>query len=1177
MMKNKFVSCLLSLSIAISHAAVMTVNAAANTVSDDFGWTEKLDRGLAAVKVSNGVYLSWRLQADEDYFFGSAGENVSFNIYRDGELIANEGNTTNYVDTYGNLSSKYYVLPVIGGQEINEEIKEVSAFSSGGNYFDIPLVLPDDETITTSSGDSSVYSFSTADCSVGDLDGDGEYEIIVKFTSNECDVGNAAYSGTVRFNAYKLDGTRLWENDINLGRNVFSSAHTAQFLVYDFDGDGKAEMTVQTSLGSTDAEGNYVSKASSDSSINTISDDENASADYREANNGRIASGLEFLTVFDGMTGAAIDTISYPTERYNLICWGKNDGGNRSQRFLADVAYLDGEKPYAVYWRGYYDYGSGRTGIAGVSFDGERLSVDYQFDTLKGQPGYHAELEDYSGQGNHSMTSADVDGDGKDEIISGALCLGADDSNELVPEWCSWREHGDAHHIGDYDPTSPGLEYFSVHEHNGESHGKTLDYGMTVYRAEDGEELFHAGNSKDTGRGMMANVGAGGYYQITGAGTYISKGGTDFEQSNISLSNNFRIFWDGDLSDELLDGTSITSWNGSRMETVFTADGCTQINGTKSNPSISADIFGDWREEVVYPLSDSSALRVFMTTDYTDYKMKSLMYDNVYRNGVAAEQTCYNQPPHIGYYLSEDCFYGKMSGISVNASEARTTYYMGEEFDASNLKVYGEYSDAEEKELEDFGVSGFNSSIGGEQYITVSYLDYTAQFAVSIISETGIEVSGKPTLEAGGGIDKADISVKLLYSDGSSKSVTDFKVSAPDNLSVGTQTLTVTYEGINETYTAEIEAEITTPFIIGGSIITGISNDSEEAVIPNCLITDGGEIISVSGSEVTADIRSQGLYLYAAKYTQEGALEKVKLFNCNEYNGVNSFDAGFEIDKAFLWTAEMRPAEMGNTVISISGIADNAFTDSSLSRIYVYNDDIEFLGDNIFPEGATIVCREESTAYMYALEHGINVEKLSEGDSITFDEDFYTAGNLLMQSDTAAELKDEFVTYHTHAADSRAPWFSADAYGFKIEKGSDGNYLSVNAGIYDEQNKFNQVYITLNNALPVSEKHTVSFDIMFPSNSGSPYVEIQNDEETVIDTVSGLTADTWYRYELSFDSGVYIRTIYDASGNVIYLDTLDVTTGNTIVSSIVFKQPFSMQSGNRAVTGTVYVDNILIN
>jgi len=604
-------------------------------------------RGLVAMCINNGIYLSWKLFPEEDNVFGTSEANVSFNIYRDNRLIATESNTTNYFDVLGTIHSQYSVAPVINGIE-GKRSSVVKAFESGSNYFDIPLQKPADCVLE----DGNIYSYSAGDASCGDIDGDGEYEIILKWDCNPKDNSHSGYSGNVLLDAYKLDGTFLWR--IDLGRNIRAGAHYTQFLVYDFDQDGKDEITCKTAPGSKDGKGNYVTAASRISSI--VSADN--SAVYLN-DGGYVLTGPEYFTIFNGEDGAAIDTIYYPTERVSVTSWGDNYG-NRCDRYLATVAWLDGQKPYAVYWRGYYSgqkgY-SGRTGIAGISFNGERLSVDYIFDTLSTQNGYTKGNENYIGQGNHNITAADVDGDGKDEVISGALCFEVNNNNKLAVKWCSWRGHGDALHIGDYDPTHAGYEYFSVHEGGATdgsavSHGKVLDFGMTVYDAATGDELKHVGASGDTGRGVMADVGAGGYYQFWGAGAYKAMGNGVFEEAAINgASSNFRIFWDGDLYDELLDGTNITSWDGSKMTTIFSAKDCMSINGTKANPVLQADLFGDWREEVIYPIYDNSALRVFTTDIYTGYKMKTLMSDNVYRSGVAAEQTAYNQPPHIGYYV----------------------------------------------------------------------------------------------------------------------------------------------------------------------------------------------------------------------------------------------------------------------------------------------------------------------------------------------------------------------------------------------------------------------------------------------------------------------------------------------------------------------------------------------
>lgn len=711
---------------------------------------EKLDRGLIAIKTDGGVYLSWRLFDSEDNIFGSADKNVSFNVYRDGKKISEVATKTNYVDS--TVGTNYSVAPVINGVE-GEKCDAVTVYNN--SYFDIPLSKPDDETIYDPSGNElATYSFFPADCSTGDVDGDGEYEIIVKWTSHERDVGTPAYSGTVHLAAYKLDGTKLWKNDIELGKNVYSSAHTLQFLVYDFDGDGKSEVICQTSLGSKDGQGKYVSNAAqTDEEIKAITDKENSTADYRSSS-GVITKGEEFLTVFNGETGAAMDTISLPTTRgsENGVDYG-DDFGNRSNRFVSDIAYLDGEKPYAIYLRGYYfgRNGKQRTSIAGISWDGTALSPTYRFDTQKGQEGYYDGAYQYVGNGNHNCTVADVDNDGKDEFITGALCMEVNDDNEFRPKWCTYLQHGDALHIGNYDPTHTGFEFFTVHEDSGTNslsgNDITLDFGMSVIDAETGNIMFHEGASDDTGRGVMANVGAGGYYQIWSAKNSArqSNGGTDFTTATSltgrnTPSMNFRIFWDGDLYDNLLNGANITDWNGRNMSNIFSAGNydCVSINGTKANPSLQADLFGDWREEVVYPTSDGTALRVFSTTDTTDYKIKTLMQDPVYRSGVAAEQTAYNQPPHVGFYMGKEVFETrKITSITITTQPTRTSYIPGESFDKTGMVVKANYSDGTSEEISAYTVSEIDKDKIGEQTLTVSYLGKTDTITIYVV-EPGI-------------------------------------------------------------------------------------------------------------------------------------------------------------------------------------------------------------------------------------------------------------------------------------------------------------------------------------------------------------------------------------------------------------------------------------------------------
>ena len=827
---KKLLCTVLSTVFAISSAAALNMSAYADSTNtqqvsynywynSSTGYTdenvhtrqmEKLDRGLIAIKTDGGVYLSWRLFDSEDNIFGSADKNVSFNVYRDGKKISEVATKTNYVDS--TVGKNYSVAPVINGVE-GEKCNAVTVYNN--SYFDIPLLKPDDETIYDPSGtELATYSFFPADCSTGDVDGDGEYEIIVKWTSSEHDVGspgNPAYSGTVHLAAYKLDGTKLWKNDIELGKNVYSSAHTVQFLVYDFDGDGKSEVMCQTSLGSKDGQGKYVSNAAqTDEEIKAITDEENSTADYRGY--GRITEGKEFLTVFNGETGVAMDTINLPTTRgsENGVDYG-DDFGNRSNRFVSDIAYLDGEKPYAIYLRGYYfgRNGKQRTSIAGISWDGTALSPTYRFDTQKGQEGYYDGAYQYVGNGNHNCTVADVDNDGKDEFITGALCMEVNDDNEFRPKWCTYLQHGDALHIGNYDPTHTGFEFFTVHEDSGTNslsgNDITLDFGMSVIDAETGNIMFHEGASADTGRGVMANVGAGGYYQIWSAKNSArqSNGGTDFTTATSltgrnTPSMNFRIFWDGDLYDNLLDGANITDWNGRNMSNIFSARNydCVSINGTKANPSLQADLFGDWREEVVYPTTNGTALRVFSTTDTTDYKIKTLMQDPVYRSGVAAEQTAYNQPPHVGVYMGKEVFDTRtLTSIAVPTQPTKTSYVPGESFDRTGMVVKANYSDGTSEEINTYTVSEIDKDIIGEQTLTVSYLGKTTDLKITVKSVSRITAqTSKSIYYLGENIDKNTITVTAYYSDGTSSVLNsnEFEVTGFGN-TLGKQTLTVTY------------------------------------------------------------------------------------------------------------------------------------------------------------------------------------------------------------------------------------------------------------------------------------------------------------------------------------------------------------------------------------------------
>jgi len=573
--------------------------------------TERLNRGLIAIKTTNGNFVSWRM-------FGYEYPFTKYNLYRNGQKINSQPlNVTNYIDLGASDTSRYAVSSVINGIE-----SSLSPYINvlKNNYLEIPLIRPD----TGKTPDGVSYTYSPNDCSVGDLDGDGEYEIVVKWDpSNSKDNSQSGYTGNVYLDAYKLDGTFLWR--IDLGINIRAGAHYTQFLVYDFDGDGKAEIMCKTAPGTKDGTGSYLSKGPAAY--------DNDFADYRNTS-GYILSGPEYLTVFEGLTGKELATVNYIPERGIVSSWG-DSYGNRVDRFLACVAYLDGKKPSAVFQRGYYT----RMVLAAWDWDGQTLRNRWVFDS--NESGNSAAY----GQGNHNLSVGDVDFDGKDEIIQGSCAI--DDNGKLM--YATGLGHGDAMHLGDLDPNRDGLEVWQVHE------SASAAYGYELHEAATGKILWGAYTGTDNGRGLAANIDSRylGYemWSSSGSGTYNCKG---LKISSSKPSINFRIYWEGDFYDELLDGISITKWNNGSIANLITGiSGVSSINGTKNNPNLSADILGDWREEVIFRKNNDSALRIFFTTTPTDKVLYTLMHDPQYRLSIAWQNVAYNQPPHLGFYIDE--------------------------------------------------------------------------------------------------------------------------------------------------------------------------------------------------------------------------------------------------------------------------------------------------------------------------------------------------------------------------------------------------------------------------------------------------------------------------------------------------------------------------------------------
>ena len=586
---------------------------------------ERIDRSPVAVSAGHGVYVGWRLLGDDP-------QGVPFHVYRDGKRITAEPimGSTNLLDSGGRASSTYRVSTLVDGIER----WATPPFRTWRHqYQDVPI----DRPAGGSTPDGAPYTYSANDASVGDVDGDGQYEIVLKwYPSNAKDNSLSGYTGNTYLDAYELDGTKLWR--VDLGVNIRSGAHYTQFQVFDYDGDGKAEVMVKTADGTTDAAGTVIG---------------DPKADHRNAS-GYVLSGPEYLTVFDGARGVALDTVDYVPARGNVGSWG-DTYGNRVDRFLAGTAYLDGKHPSAIFSRGYYT----RIVVAAWDWDGSELSQRWVFDSDKAG-------KQFAGQGNHEFSVNDVDGDQKDEIVFGSQTL--DDDGTVL--YSTGLGHGDALHVSDFDPSRPGLEVFAAHEEMAKSRNR----GATFRDAETGQVLWSIPATKDTGRAAMDDIdpryeGAEGW-AVGGTAAWNSPVGELHAASGTLISTdipaaNFLTWWDGDLLREIGDHAyderasagvpTIAKWNWQthQAEEIYRATGTLTNNGTKGNFSLQADLFGDWREEIVSRLEDSSALRIATTVVPTDVRLRTLMSDPAYRLGVAWQNTGYNQPPHTSYFLGQ--------------------------------------------------------------------------------------------------------------------------------------------------------------------------------------------------------------------------------------------------------------------------------------------------------------------------------------------------------------------------------------------------------------------------------------------------------------------------------------------------------------------------------------------
>lgn len=602
-------------------------------------FTDKLDRGLVAVKTTKGVYCSWRIQADEYY-------DVKYNLYRDGTKVNAEPlDVSNFTDTSGSESSQYTVKAVLNGVE-QQASKAATVFKS--NYKEIKI-----------KHDASLKAtYEPNDACCADVDGDGEVEILMKFNNKE--EGEQLYPKNgptingVETKEYsmlaclKQDGTVLWW--VNCGPNMGDFQNNEQNIVgYDWDMDGKAEVVMRLEEGST------VHMA--DGTTYTIgADGKNGTSwkNYREPKaSGSVEwfthYGKEFLWYCEGATGKPYQCIEFPLKRLEdgetdlKAAWG--DGyGHRSSKYFFGAPYLDGKHPSIFLGRGIYT----RHKFIAYDVDPKNHDLKVRWKWTNNQPG-----SPWYGQGYHNYIVADVDWDGRDEIVWGSMVI--DDNGKGLST--TGLGHGDAQHIGDFNPYIHGQEMFACNEDNPSNNYRDATTSKIYYRKTD---------TNDDGRCLAGNF----YNDFPGAvghsahDTPISTVTNEHVNTNTNgLSMNFRIYWDGDLLEECFNNTEVTKPG---VGTIATFLGAYSNNSTKATPCYQGDIFGDWREEVIERTADNN-IRIYTTNEPTKWRNYSLWYDHQYRNGMVWQPCGYNQPPHVSYFL------GELEGITIAPPPLTTT------------------------------------------------------------------------------------------------------------------------------------------------------------------------------------------------------------------------------------------------------------------------------------------------------------------------------------------------------------------------------------------------------------------------------------------------------------------------------------------------------------------------
>ncbi len=897
---------------------------------------EIIDRGVVAVRTStNEVFVSWR-------WLGTESEDVAFYVYRDDTKLNETPITgsTNYVDS-SSADALYSVAAVVDGVE-QERSESVNIWSA--NYKDVNLQVPadgitipfncTDGTGTKNYPDGQQYSYSPNDCSIGDLDGDGEYEIVVKWDpSNSHDNAHCGCTGNVILDGYELDGTHLWR--INLGINIRAGAHYTQYMVYDLDGDGKAEVACKTAPGSRDNSGNYLSTGPAAADDHT--------ADYRNSA-GYVLSGPEYLTVFNGETGNELATVDFEVARGSVSNWG-DSYGNRVDRLMACIAYLDGENPSLVMTRGIY----AKMTLAAYDWDGTSLTKRWIFDSTNS--GNSA----YSGQGNHQLSVADVDADGKDEIIMGA-CVIDDDGTGLHTTGFG---HGDALHVSDMDPTRDGLEVFEPHENK-------VD-GISYRDANSGEILWQHKDDSDVGRGLAGDIDPDHYgyemWSTASYNVYDVKG--DIIATGGRPAINFLIYWDGDLTRELLDNITISKY---KVGTLLTANGCSSNNSTKATPNLSADIIGDWREELILRTTDNDKLRIYTTTDVTEHKFITLMHDPQYRLAIAWQNVGYNQPPHLGYFLGEGMPEPALAPIvQAKLKWVGSSNFQWDVNSTENWKLTNHtstvFTDGDDVL---FSMSGDNSSdiiinetVSPSKVSVVSPSDYTfsgtgklsgtmdlvksAKGSLFIDTDndyTGSTIITNGTLIANGDLSGSQVSVKTKGAFAGEGAVAGVEVLNGGTLIAGSGEGSVGTTTINGALVMEE----------GATLEMDLSDDPEGTTNQSDIITVNGDV-NLTG-EVTFSLSKQNGTLSDGTYTLinytgtfSGSLENVKV------SGIKEFVYSLELSGQSIVLVNTVPRAAtsvvweGTSTNEWNLLKNTNWLNNSVNDVFVVGDEVNFTND----------------------------------------------------------------------------------------------------------------------------------------------------------------------------------------------------------------------------------------